>query len=133
LQSNSTLSAGRGSLDHVAIPGRDELRDHPGVGEIDLVDGIAGAVADNALWQGELPQIGLQKDKRIIGQGGEQAISRRPGQALSLGPGHRPVCQRVAPAHKRTPIELYSILPVGCQLYLSDPGILDRSEVPNAF
>jgi hypothetical protein len=103
------------------------------MGKIDLVDGVAGAVTDNALRQGELPQIGLQEDKCIVGQGGEKAVSRRPSQALSLGPGRRPVCQRVAPAHKRTPFELYSILPVGCHLYFFDPGILDRSEVPNTF
>src|SRR5215472_6445781 len=49
LQADGALQADRGGLDHIAVPGRDELRDHPGMGEIDLVDGIAGAVADDAL------------------------------------------------------------------------------------
>jgi hypothetical protein len=59
LQPDRTLPASRGGLDHVAITRGDELRDHPGVGEIDLIDGVACAVADDALSQSELPQIGL--------------------------------------------------------------------------
>src|SRR5262249_43649259 len=93
LQADSALSADRGGLDHVAFTGGDKLRDHPSVGEIDLIDRIAGTVTDDALRQGELPQIGLQEDKRIVGQGGEKAVSYRPGRR------HRPVRQRITLGH----------------------------------
>ena len=59
LQPDGALPADRGGLDHVAIAGSDELRDHPGVGKIDLIDGITGTVTHYALRQRELPEIGL--------------------------------------------------------------------------
>ena len=93
LQPDGALPADRAGLNHVAIAGSDELRDHPGMGEINLIDRIPGAIADDALRQRELPEIGLQKRKRIIWQDGEKAVCRRSGQAAPLGPGHRPVCQ----------------------------------------
>src|SRR5262249_399631 len=60
LQTTAAFPAGRGGLDHVPVAGRDQLRDHPGMRKIDLVDRLAGAVTHDALRQCELTQIRLQ-------------------------------------------------------------------------
>src|SRR5262249_3856268 len=135
LQADGALSADRGGLDHVAIAGHDELRDHPGVGEIDLIDRIAGAVADDTLWQGELSQIGLQKDKHIIGQGAEQTVSRRPDQTVSLGPGHQPVCQKITLDHDLSlfRVKYTPITPARVTVRLPAPRLTRCSKIPECF
>src|SRR5262249_20426728 len=75
LHADGTLASDRTCLDHIAVAGGHEQRDHAGPRKVDLIDRITRAVTYHSLRQGTLPLVWHQQRNRVLRQGGEQAIS----------------------------------------------------------